>query len=482
MKTRASVVFLLVLALCMVRLPARSAPPQLALPTVAPEGNWLVNPGFEGEFTFRHDPYTGLWAGELGVAEGWELWYDNLQECPPYDPGCNPLSYNRRPEYKGEVDTARVRSGHKAQKFFTSWGTHTAGFFQRVEVPPDSWVRFSIWVWVWSSQLDNPEHSFLPGQYGVSVGIDPTGGEDWRATTIQWSRPITVADRWLQLQVEAYTASGRVSVWTRGAPYWPVKHNDSYWDDAALVVLEGAPEPTPTPTSTPTPYPTPQPTPTGYEPSPCWRWSLWAAEDFATGLTLPWGQDPATGSIALGEGALWLRNGPAPSEAFPLVWAAWPWPPKGDLCLTLRFAFSAHTAYGTTIGVGSAAYDGYRTLAGSPDPYGIEDILSIHQRKGGDEAGEFRIALLSQTVWMGTPGDSGWHQVQLELREYTYILTVDGTEVGRAFSQLRPRSFYLGNPVIVWTPGLWTELALDDLRIQVCRGELMLPLILRPGA
>lgn len=478
MKSRAAVLCLLALAL-LAQLPAHAVPRQQVFPTVAPEGNWLVNPGFEGEFTFRHDPYTGLWAGELGVAEGWELWYDNNQECPPYDPGCNPLSYNRRPEYKGEVDTPRVRSGRKAQKFFTSWGTHTAGFFQQVEVPPESWVRFSIWVWVWSSQLDNPKYSFLPGQYGVSVGIDPTGGQDWRANTIQWSRPITVADRWVPLQVEAYTASGRVSVWTRGAPYWPVKHNDSYWDDAALEVLASPPEPTSTATATPTPYPTPQPTPTGYLPSPCWRWSLTAAEDFSSGLTLPWGQDSAAGSIAVRDGALWLQNGAAPYEAFPLVWSAWEWPQEGDLRLSFRFAFAAHTAYGTTVGVGSAPYDGYRTLAGSPDPYGIEDILSIHQRKGGDEIGEFRISLLGWVVWTGTPGDEAWHAVQLELRGQTYILSVDGAEVGRVVSFWRPQSLFLGNPVIVWTPGLWTELCLDDLVLETCRGTLLLPLILR---
>ena len=44
-----------------------STPPWLVVDQPA---NLLANPDFEGDFPARHDPYTGVWAGELGVAEG----------------------------------------------------------------------------------------------------------------------------------------------------------------------------------------------------------------------------------------------------------------------------------------------------------------------------------------------------------------------------------------------------------------------------
>ncbi|NLG51903.1 MAG: hypothetical protein GX552_17495 [Chloroflexi bacterium] len=448
-----------------------STPPWLVVDQPA---NLLANPDFEGDFPARHDPYTGVWAGELGVAEEWDLWYVNDHSCPPYDPGCDPLSYNRRPEYKGEEGTFRVASGKKSQKFFTSNGTHQAGFFQTVEVPPNSWVRFSIWVMAWSSDEDVPEHSFKDGDYALSIGIDPTGGTDWRSEHIIWGPETTRHDEWVHLTLDAYTESGQVSVWTRGAPVWPVKHNDSYWDDASLIVLSSQPQPTPTDTPTSTPYPTPEPTPDGYEPPACDEWRTVWADAFDQPALTSWGQDPAAGRVAVESGAMWLRNGASAYKAFPLAWSEHLWP-GGDLRLSFRFAYDNLTGYGSTIGVGSQSYDGERSLAGSPDPYGIEDILSIHHRESS-----FYIRLLGKTVWTGTPGDESWHSVQLELRESTYILTVDGTEVGRGVSYWRPRSLYVGNPVITWIWGKWSEVALDDVQLEQCGGShLHLPLVMR---
>lgn len=475
--------------------------------SVSYAANLLTNPGFEGAFTMRPDPY---WGGplipELGMAEGWELWYDKDHRCPPYNPGCDPNSYYLRPEFKGEEYTARVRSGGKAQKFFNNYGTHWAGFYQVAEVPPQSWVRFSIWVWTWSSELDVPDYSFYTGDYRVYVGIDPTGGTDWTSETIQWSPSTTRHDRWVQLEVAAYTESGHVSVWTRGAPVWPVKHNDSYWDDAELVVLGGTPTPTPTPTLTPTSCPIPQPTPTDYAPPPCTQgWHPIWDQNFNDGQALRWGLDAALGSVSAADGALWLRSGTELSRAAPLAWYAGTWPADGDMRLSFSFAFANLTGYGTGLTLGSRPYDGERTLMGSSaafsaGKFGIErldqaaigrlawmellampgmgDILNVHHN-----AVEFSIKLLDQTAWTGAANDVAWHTLQLELRESTYILYVDGTERARAVSCLRPQSLVLGNPVVVTDPGGWTEVGLDELRIEQCGGQqLFLPLLLRRHA
>ena len=314
----------------------------LLSPTAPADGNYLANAGLEGDYSYRLDPYTGVWAGELEVASGWHVWYDKRQACPPAEPHCNPLSYNRRPEYKPETLTNRVRSGLSSQKYFTTYGTHTAGMYQQTVVPPESWVRFSIWVWVWSSSKDIPAHSFLPGAYGTAIGIDPSGGEVWDSGAIRWSTPVTLTDQWIRLDIEAYTESGIVSVWTRGAPIYPVKHNDSYWDDAELVVLGIEPDPTPTMTPTRTPRPTPEPTPEGHTPTPCDYWAVtWSAE-----LVEPladWGMDAGSGHIRLDQHGLHLVNGSSAGESFPLIWLSRPLPTERRSRLTFRFAFDTFT-------------------------------------------------------------------------------------------------------------------------------------------
>jgi len=454
-------------------------------------GNLLTNPSFEGEFTFRHDPYTGLWAGELGVADGWDLWYDNVQVCPlqarvrammPYyvSPACSPESYNRRPEYKAEEGTYTVRSGQKAQKYFTTYSTHTAGLWQRVSVPRNVWVSFSIWVRTWSSNLNDPLYSMEPGYYAVSVGIDPIGGSNWASKDIVWSKPITRHDRWVQLEVSAYTRSDVITVWTRGTQNWPVKHNDSYWDDARLVVLSGAPTATPLSTLTPTAAPTPQSTPI---PDPAGSWRKWAQFWRVTGTdgVATWEYDAARGTVDVTSDTLWLRNG-VDSGAFPLAWVDATWPSSGDLRLSLRFAFDEVTGYGTGIGVGSRTYDGERVLQAMPDNPHIKDILHVHHYAGGGDDPPYRVDLLGRTVWTGSAGDTRWHTLALELRGMTYILSIDGQEVGRAVSYWRPCSMFVGSPLAIGTPGRWSEVGVADVLLERTFDDLPLPLVIRSWA
>jgi len=229
--------------------------------------NVLVNPGFEDGYSYRPDPYTPEQGprSELEVADGWELWYDNRDQCRE-----GLCCYNHRPEYKLEdgyvhTDPLRVRSGQYAQKMFTTYSTHTAGLYQRVRVPEGSQMEFSIWVVVWSNTVYDPHHSTSPGKYLVSVGIDPLGGTDPFSEQIIWSDGIEHYDEHVQLSVTAVAQADHVTVFTKSAQEWCVRYNDSYWDDARLdidlpfrVFLPLAfKNPTPTPTSTSTSTPTP---------------------------------------------------------------------------------------------------------------------------------------------------------------------------------------------------------------------------------
>lgn len=224
-------------------------------------GNRLVNGDFEGGFSERG-------RGEVSVANGWNPWFKTL-------PGTGGINYI--PEYKPEdaqrFGTRRIHSGRYAQKWFTTYATHTAGIFQQVSgIPVGSRLQLSAWVQVWSSNSDNIEKSETPGNYRVSIGLDPFGGTDYNSENIVWSEFQTFAyDAYKQLSVATVARSNVVTVFLRGVPEFPVKHNDSYWDDVCLVAIvptntpappTQTPAPTDTPTITPSPTLTPSPTPT----------------------------------------------------------------------------------------------------------------------------------------------------------------------------------------------------------------------------
>lgn len=248
--------------------------------------NLLTNPDFEAGSYKTEGLGTSL-SSNIGV--GWYPW-SILGDA----------TWNREVEYKvldasALPDTYHIRGGRAAQKFFTTWGTHTAGFYQRVKVIPGSRITFSIWAQIYSGERDIPQGGhFLsdlewpqpggekkgPGLYRISVGIDPYGdvppgfGAPPSPRTI-WSAPLTEFetrrtdasgtpyDAWVQLTISAIAQSDHVTVYTKGQPEYPVKHNDSYWDDACLVMQQpptATPRPTQPPTATPTRTHTPVPT------------------------------------------------------------------------------------------------------------------------------------------------------------------------------------------------------------------------------
>ncbi|GAG42769.1 unnamed protein product, partial [marine sediment metagenome] len=175
-------------------------------------------------------------AVEVTVAEGWEPWWVKGTEEE------QARGYLRRPEYKPEERSARggegrVHSGNSGQKQFTTFATHTAGINQRVPVVRGSTVSFSIWVYVWSSSKDDFDRSKGPGDYKVSVGLDPFGGTSASASEVVWSRWVQQYDGWVKLRVQAVAQADQVTVFTRGQNGWRVRHNDSYWDDASLQVI-----------------------------------------------------------------------------------------------------------------------------------------------------------------------------------------------------------------------------------------------------
>ena len=248
--------------------------------------NLITNPGFE-EGAYKTEGLGTSLSSNLGT--GWVPW-SILGDA----------TYNREVEYKrleapDLPSLYHLHSGNHAQKFFTTWGTHDAGFYQRIAVTPGSKVTYSIWAQIYTgerelrsgghfiSDLEWPTESGQkrgPGAYKVYVGIDPYGdtppgfGAPPSTNTV-WSAPVTdfetrrtdgeghEIDAWVQISVSTIAQRDYVTVYTKGQPLYPVKHNDSYWDDACLVAI-APPTATPKPTLPPTftPVPTARPLPT----------------------------------------------------------------------------------------------------------------------------------------------------------------------------------------------------------------------------
>jgi LysM repeat protein len=226
-----------------------SVAPSAPQPVAALQGeNLLQNGGFEGEFVaIGGDP-------SLQLAPSWQPW-----SLPP--PAGAPSSVNLRPDYQ-PAPANRIRSGSAAQEYNTFFATHDGGVYQRVPVTSGAELRFSAFVYVWSSAtFEDPDQSIQPQEVTVQVGIDPTGGQDGASQAIIWSDPATFYDEYRELSVEATAQATAVTVFVRSNPEGAVGVNNIYVDDASLVQLgEGPIVPTPTREGEGTEEPTDEPT------------------------------------------------------------------------------------------------------------------------------------------------------------------------------------------------------------------------------
>lgn len=207
--------------------------------------------------------------GNIFTPPGWAVWFRH-QPGNWSQPECRDAR-SKNPD--------RMHSGEKGFVLFTFHRKHDGGLLQQVQVQPGTTVRFSAWAHAWSnhkdaSQPDKFRHpddarwsegaGFDPffaladtvddeklRNFTFSVGIDPTGGTNPFASSVIWGEGAHIYNAFHEVPaVEATAQSDTVTVFMRSQTLWPFKHNDAYWDDAALTGVE---EPTPPPPPPPPP-------------------------------------------------------------------------------------------------------------------------------------------------------------------------------------------------------------------------------------
>jgi hypothetical protein len=173
-----------------------------------------------------------------------------------------------------QADSHRVHGGEKGMLLFTFFRAHDAGFMQKVQVVPGSRVRLSAWAHAWSNtKIEGHEDCFENSRRSCGVGegeafalendaavlsgdpwedaaqnstfyvgIDPTGATDPMADTVVWGPGAHIYNVYAQVPpVEAVAQANEVTVYLRSRARWAFKHNDAYWDDVELIVVEPGP-------------------------------------------------------------------------------------------------------------------------------------------------------------------------------------------------------------------------------------------------
>ena len=188
----------------------------------------LFNEGYEGEF--KADPYCKT--GACNVPSGWGVWFIPRRETD--QPGIN-----FQPQYVQTKTANRVKDGSASQRIYVENATFTGGIYRIVtDVKVGSKLRFSAWGQSWSTNDESPISARPSPDIKLKIGIDPMGGNDGQASPLNgqviWSEEHDAKDAFTQFSVETEAKTTTVIVYLYSTMKDPVRHNEVFWDSAAL--------------------------------------------------------------------------------------------------------------------------------------------------------------------------------------------------------------------------------------------------------
>ena len=175
-----------------------------------PTTNLLSNPGFEGSFP-------------SGVASGWTKWV--VSGSPTYN------------SITSSVAAARVAEGVSAQQLEAANATYTAGLQQTVTgLTAGTTYRFTLSAHAWATSNDDSTAS--TGSITLKAGIGQGSGYASDTSNV-WSSAQYI-NKYGSLSVDAVAVGTSLTVFTFASTTVALKHNDAYFDNAALVAVSTA--------------------------------------------------------------------------------------------------------------------------------------------------------------------------------------------------------------------------------------------------
>lgn len=191
----------------------------------------IFSDGFEGNFYYADDPYTGETdVSELECPEGW---------IPYWVQGSQP-GIMVRPEYKPRVRPApEVEFGNKCVGIHTTSASHDGVLYKTLSVQSGETVKAT------AQAMGKGD-----GAHGMVLGIDPTGGTDFQSSDVVWGKwwstdePDWIEGAWAQIEAEAIASSSSITVYLRtNARY--ANSNAAHFDEVSVSVDGGGTTPPP---------------------------------------------------------------------------------------------------------------------------------------------------------------------------------------------------------------------------------------------
>ena len=185
----------------------------------------VLQDGFEGPF----EDYRGI--GELTVPVGWiPLWIQGSLAGIDVRPEC-------------DKETERVRSGSSAAKMFSTHASHTGAFAKRIQVQAGTMIRATAYGATFE----------IGAGHGLRLGIDPEGGLDFDADTVEWSswwgqyNPDWEAETYHEFSVAVPAPSDHITLFLFSHSDWKASTVAAYWDDVRIEQENDDPGPDPVP-------------------------------------------------------------------------------------------------------------------------------------------------------------------------------------------------------------------------------------------
>jgi hypothetical protein len=219
----------------------------------------LLSEDFSGPVTKARDAYGNI-ITEIDNPAGWTAFWRDAQTDDPDTQILRPEMLRidaSNPNYRQPVD--RLNAAGYGLKAFKQWSRIDAGWMRQVTVPAGaSSLCVVLRGHCWFSQSDDASRSVDDkGDPAAGMllwaGVDPAGGTDPYATTVQWDCD-EFYDGHDDTGVYVKDPGPLATVFIRATAPWGFKHVDAYFASVEVVAWGDGPTP-----------PAPAPDPDGYE-------------------------------------------------------------------------------------------------------------------------------------------------------------------------------------------------------------------------